>query len=94
MSKTIYKYAVPVAGEIHSFDLPRPAEIIRVASQHDFPGTVFFWAVVDPAVTDTRRRHFTVVGTGHIWPVVSARYIGSAEVANGVLVWHLLELDS
>lgn len=93
MSKTIYKYRVPVNDETHIVDLPRSAEIVRVASQHNDAGNVFFWAVVDLSVSGTQRRYMKVVGTGHIWPD-GAQYVGSADISNGTLVWHLLELDS
>jgi hypothetical protein len=89
MSKTIYKYTVPVGG-VYVFDLPLPAEIVHVDCQ-EVTGTVVFWAVIDTASPDVRRYRLQVVGTGHIWPA-GARYVGTAMAPP--FVWHLLELDS
>jgi hypothetical protein len=92
VSTTIYKYAMMVDDKPRTFSLPMPGQIVRVSSQHNDAGRVFFWAVVDPNATSTRSRTFIVVGTGHLWPK-GARYVGSADISNGTLIWHLLELD-
>lgn len=89
MPNTVYKYQIPSSANF-SLELPRGAEILHVAMQHDSP---CFWARVDPA-RPTELRTFMLVGTGHpINPVAGFKAVhhGSFFMQGGVFVFHLFE---
>lgn len=79
----MFRYAVPIDGQWHTFDLRGP--IHHIAGRT--PGVVEFWAQHDPAAAVIRRT-LTVVGTGQPWPD-QAVWVGTT-LAPGDLVWHLL----
>jgi len=82
---TIYKYAVPVQDMFH-LDLPRGAQCLHVDMQRGEPQ---LWALVEPANPRVRRQ-FTLVGTGHPAPTPDeAEYVGTFQMTNGLLVFHL-----
>lgn len=64
--RVIYKYQMPVL-ERFSMNLPRGAEIIRMADQG---GMFWLWAVVDTRAPD-ETRHFVAVKTGGNVPEIS-----------------------
>lgn len=85
MSKTIFKYAIPVDDQWHEVPAPLPVRVVHVASQ-GLPDTVFVWAEVNPPVTDTSTRRMRVFGTGRPIPD-SACYVGTAQI--DPFVWHV-----
>jgi hypothetical protein len=85
VTRTIYRYEIPVDDRWHAVDLSGP--IVHVASRS--MRSVELWAVHgDKPAT---RRGFRVYGTGHPIPG-DATYVGTAIPPGGQLVWHLLEL--
>lgn len=84
--KTIYKYPMPIEDNV---DIPMPmgARILTVQMQY---GTPCVWAVVDTdAPLSIRRLHW--MGTGHPLPSRDDIYIGTVQLMDGVLVFHLFE---
>lgn len=77
----------PVDGQKHSFDLS--GAVLHVDSRS--AEIVEFWALDSggPLVA----RAFSVVGTGHSYPD-HWKYVGSVIVADGALVWHLMEVPA
>lgn len=87
-NKTILKYSL-FLGE-QAIQMPKGAEILCVQAQG---GRLCLWALVGPAVTNDERL-IVVYGTGR--PVVhdacKRRYIGTAQMDDGSLVWHVFEI--
>jgi len=90
MIKRVYKYEVPVM-DVVTIQLPIGAEILTVQSQNGIP---CIWALIDP-VNPYKDRTFRLAGTGHSIEVnneVKENYIGTFQLENGLLVFHLFEL--
>lgn len=81
---TIWKYEIPVTGSF-SVPMPKGSEIIAFQSQNDH---LCIWAQVNPS-NEKEERKFHLVGTGHEIPKTAGHYWGTAQMANGSLVWHL-----
>lgn len=89
MNKTIWKYKIEAVG-IQQILLPIGAEILTVQIQDQLP---CIWVMVDPE-NETEVRVFEIFGTGHnIYtpPAVTWKYIGTFQVDQGALVFHLFE---
>lgn len=88
---TIWKFAVPVAPEF-TLDLPTGSSVLSVQTQgaHGLP---HLWVEVDTDPTRPRKaRHFRLFGTGHpIENPLGLRYIGTFQMEDGNLVFHLYE---
>lgn len=84
--KTIWKFAVPLQDQF-SIPLPEKAEVLTVQTQHGRPQ---FWAVVSPTAK-TEDRTFYLAGTGHKLPDVPMRFVGSFQLHNEALIFHLFE---
>lgn len=82
--RAIYKYQVPVDGQIHDYSIPTGAIVRHVDQQGNYP---HLWVEVQsdaPTVTRT----FRVFGTGHPIPDGFV-YVGST--MDGPFVWHVFE---
>ena len=86
---TIYKYIIPIEDHF-TLELPKDAKILTVQTQR---GTPQLWAMVD-SETEKEKRYFRLAGTGHPLSLVNAHfiYIGTFQMGNGVLVFHLFEI--
>ena len=84
--KAIWKFEIPVKDELDIM-MPEGAEILAFQSQKD---KLYIWAIVELEVNFKARR-FYVIGTGHEFEEVPGRYIGTAQIFDGGLVWHLFE---
>lgn len=85
-----------------TLELPERARILTLQTLVDQPGhdmtgglfppveRVYLWALVDPEAP-VEERHFTHYGTGHPIPNDPGEYIGTYQLFNGQLVWHLFE---
>jgi hypothetical protein len=84
---TIWKFPIEIAGA-NTVSMPIGAVILCVQMQRDYP---CLWALVDPTAA-TEPRRFVWVGTGQVLsdPLLS-RYIGTVQIMNGRLVFHLFE---
>lgn len=92
----IWKHELRVNDEVQTISAPAPWEVVHVESQNGGPSVVQVWLKV-PDLSGkaedwpTQLRSFRVVGTGHSW---DGEYVGSAIVAGGMLVWHVIEVPS
>ena len=89
MIKTIWKFELETKDNI-LVQIPKGAKILTVETQHEQP---CMWALVDPN-KETETRHFEIFGTGH--PInygmgVDRSYIGTYQLDNGGLVFHVFE---
>lgn len=90
--KRIFKYDVPVADHFE-LELPVGAEILTFQSQKE---SFYIWAIInDEEGLNDEKRYFRLAGTGHDLTEDSPKikkYIGTAQIAGGGLVFHLFEL--
>ena len=87
MDKTIWKYELTMADKQY-IEMPHGAEILCVQLQNDTP---FLWALVTPKLAKENRL-FEIFGTGHpISPKFYRKYIGTFQLPNAELVFHLFE---
>ncbi len=86
---TIHRYEVPVDDEPHVIACGPPLYV--AGRTFDRGDAIEFWAYPDGS--NAWQRAFIVVGTGHPLPPGNPVHRGSVIVANGALVWHLLEVD-
>jgi hypothetical protein len=87
MSARIWKFSLLVT-DFQTITMPRGAVILDVQVQHGGPQ---LWAQVDP---DAMReaRVFRMYGTGNYMPDGDpGRYIGTFQIADGDLVFHVYE---
>lgn len=84
--KTIWKYSIPIEDDIE-IEMPHGAEILCVQMQGGEPR---LWVLIDPEGLMTTRR-FRLAGTGHPIEEIGLKYIGSFQMLNGRLVYHLFE---
>jgi hypothetical protein len=90
MSTRIWKFGLLVT-DYQTVTMPRGAVILDVQTQHGHPQ---LWAQVDP---DAQRqdRVFRMYGTGNYMPDGDlGTYIGTFQIADGDLVFHLYEEQS
>ena len=86
MSKTIWKSEFPVQDRFE-LRMPAKAEILDVQAQRNIP---CIWYTCDPD-NDNENRKFLLVGTGHPMTHEKVSYIGSFQLFDGDLVFHLFE---
>lgn len=70
-------------------EMPAGAEVLAVQVQGETP---CLWAKVDPNLAKEARKFF-IVGTGKAFPEGADEYIGTFQMRDGALVWHLFEGD-
>lgn len=83
--KTIYKWTL-APGE-QNILMPTGAEILCVQMQGSHPQ---LWALCDPH-QPTQPRAITICGTGHHMPDQPGRYVGTFQMHDGSLVWHVFD---
>jgi len=89
--KTIWKFEV--IGDIYGklkLNMPKEAEILSVQIQNERPQ---IWALVNDEA-EIEERFFEIFGTGHNITGdmgVERKYIGTFQLYNGTLVFHLFE---
>jgi hypothetical protein len=89
MNTTVYKYELKLTDE-QSVNLPKGAEVLTIQVQHDTP---CLWAMVDPNAPK-EARFFETFGTGHVIRTdmgVERSYIGTYQIHDGALVFHVFE---
>lgn len=82
--KTIWKYKLLPDTPIH---MPVGAQILDVQEQH---GDICIWALVDPT-SKTVPRLLKVYGTGHDITDDPGRYIGTFQLKDSGLVFHVFD---
>jgi len=85
--KTIWKFPVEVADSF-GLDMPVGAEVLSVQVQN---GTPMIWATVDDGLM-RERRMFAVRGTGHYMSETESRFVGTFQLPELGLVFHLFEV--
>ena len=87
---TIWKY---VLKPICALEMPKGAQILSVHAQaSSVHEDICMWALVDP--TQTKEiREFAVFGTGHpVPPGANMKFLGTAMLNEGRLVFHVFEV--
>lgn len=85
--RTIHKF--PVASGLFHLPLPKGAKILTVQAQRGQPQ---MWALLDTD-NDPERRSFVTFPTGGEMPTdTHLDYIGTFQLADGNLVFHLFEV--
>jgi hypothetical protein len=84
----IYKYDLEVTDS-QIIKMPVDAKIIAVQTQREKPR---LWAIVDVNnINITEGRRIAVYGTGQPHKTIGGKYIGTFQLANGNLVFHVFE---
>lgn len=83
--KTIYKYAVPPEDE-YLLPLPKGATILTVQIQHGVP---VLWALVNPDEPALEVVRLRIYGTGHPMDEPDLTYIGTFQMLEGAIVFHI-----
>ena len=86
MTKQIWKYPVDLANWFER-EIPAGAQILSV---HVQAGEPQMWAMVDLS-NKPEKREFGLYGTGHTMPDDPGKFIGTFQLADGDLVFHLFE---
>ena len=94
-SETIWKYELPMMARF-TLTLPFNAKILCIQTQTKYDVELMnFWVLVDTLVPAVREdRHFLIVGTGEHLPIGTFKYIGTTQMAEGRLVFHIFEILS
>jgi len=74
--------------DVQEIDMPRGAEILTVQMQND---TLMLWAKV-ASHTPHEPRMIVIIGTGNPIGGKLGRYIGTVQMTNRQLVWHVFEV--
>ena len=93
MMKTYSVWKYPVAARDNfEIEMPKGAKILYVATQAE---SAWMWALCDTEETVVEVRRFRLAGTGHPlrYGFVGQQptYIGSFQLLDGALVFHLFE---
>lgn len=83
--KTIWKFTLEHGGE--TIEMPQGAVILTAREQGE---SICLWAEVDTQAL-YERRSFMVYGTGHQMPNYKMKYIGTASLEGGALIFHVYE---
>jgi len=86
MEKRIWKFTFEPTDNIE-IEMPKNAEILTVQTQCE---QSCIWALVNPK-EEKEIRKFRLVGTGHIINDNLGKYIGTFQIMNGQLIFHLFE---
>lgn len=82
----IYKYEIPIDDYV-LIDMPEVVEYLCVQVQNNKP---YLWAMVKTK-SYVQTRGFFVVGTGHPMPKDAGDYLGTFQLHNGGLVFHVFK---
>lgn len=85
-SNSIWKYVLQPNIDI---EMPVGAQILSVREQGN---DICMWTLVSPDAPK-EKRIFMVFGTGHDVPPVQMKFLGTAHLQSGGLVFHVFELE-
>lgn len=88
MNNIIYKYPLAVT-DVNRLELPKGAIILCVQLQKGIP---CLWAQVDANENDKEVRLIETIGTGNPMKKAPRSYIGTYQLHDGNLVFHVFEL--
>jgi len=92
MTTAVWKFPVKI-DDIIEIEMPVGAEVLHFDVQPDgFRGQPCIWARVDPEAPKEVRK-FRFAGTGHGLEDEVGKHVGSCQMMEGRLVWHLFELN-
>lgn len=83
--KTIYKYPLQIQNA-QTVLLPRHFTILDVQNQNEI---LYLWAIVDPEEKEYGKVTIYIRGTGYLLTGDEGKFLGTVQVLNGGLVWHL-----
>lgn len=86
--RTIYKYTIQPEEGPFKIMIPEGATVLCAQAQH---GEVCVWAEVQTE-NGPAPRYFEVFGTGHRIPLGKRKYLGTVQLEEGSLVFHVYEL--
>lgn len=84
--KTIYKYQLDVT-DVQTLHIPKNSKILNIQTQKNTP---CIWALIDTD-NDIEDRKFAIYGTGNECSSCYEEYIGTFQIENGSLVFHVFE---
>jgi len=84
--KSIWKFPIEITDKQKVF-MPRTAKILSVQVQRETP---YIWALVDTE-EQISERTLIIHGTGHPCVCDASEFVGTFQVADGSLVFHLFE---
>ena len=82
----VWKYQLQIEDKF-MIRMPSGAQILRFDIQ---TGTPVIWVAVDD-IEPLVERHFILVGTGHYFDAHDLLYMGTIQMNEGTLIWHLFE---
>lgn len=85
---TIWKYPVPATSPFELM-MPKGAAPLSVQVQNGDPQ---MWALVNDSTSLREARKFLVAGTGHKIEHDTKAFIGTFQLSEGALVFHLFEI--
>ena len=85
---TVWKYKVS-NDDCFEIELPINSKLLSVQVQfHE----VYLWCLVNPKEKAIQKRKFRLAGTGHLINENNLEFIGTFQLLNGGLVFHLFEI--
>lgn len=85
--KQIWKYSLRTIDR-QTLQVPAGAKILTVQVQRGEP---YLWALVDPAADHPSNINIAVFGTGHNIPDDIGEYIGTFQLLNSELIFHVFK---
>lgn len=82
----IWKYPVEATG-IQSLEVPKGATLLTVQTQFGIPQ---IWVLCEPE-NPKEIRTISMYGTGHQIPNDPGKYIGTFQIEDGKLIFHIFE---
>lgn len=86
--RQVWKYRI-TPEDNQSIHLPVGAEVLSVQTQNGSPE---LWCLCNPKETNYETRHFRLAGTGHPIEEANLVFIGTFQLDEGSLVFHLFEV--
>ena len=89
---TIWKYPLDLLSDNIELEIPSPAKSISFQIQYGKPT---LWCLVNPDM-DTVKKKFRMAGTGYTIDdkLEDLKHIGTVQILNGNLIYHLFEVVS
>lgn len=88
MTKTVWKYTVPITPGPHTIEMGKNKKILHVGST-DVMRSIHFWAEHDGI---TEERTFQIFGTGDTSIPDTAEYVGTVIHPGAAIVLHLYDV--
>lgn len=86
MNSTVWK-AVLKPADVQEIEVPRGAELLCAREQYD---QICVWFRCNP-LQPKEQRQVAIVGTGNPAPAADGRYLGTASLQGGRLMFHVFE---